>query len=103
MSTNPRLLPKNSIFGSNDWNYAYGKNTASGILRDADLIASLAPAGPVRRRIVVDDGWQDPTRFPSMPDLVSQIRNRQLRPGLLIRPLRGAGETPQLWLLPDAV
>jgi len=29
--------PEGSLFGVNDWNYAYGKNTSAGILRDADL------------------------------------------------------------------
>jgi alpha-galactosidase len=87
MCPTPRL-PAGSIFGVNDWNYAYGKNTASGILRDADLIASLAPPGKIRPYVVIDDGWQDPARFPSMPDLAAQIRSRNLHPGLWIRPLR---------------
>ncbi len=101
MCATPRL-PKEPIFGANDWNYAYGKNTAAGILRDADLIASLAPAGQVRPHLVIDDGWQDPSRFPSMPELASQIRSRQLRPGLWIRPLRADAATQASWLLPDA-
>ena len=96
----PRL-PTGSIFGVNDWNYAYGKNTAKGILRDSDLIASLAPAGSIRPQVVIDDGWQDPARFPSMPDLASQIRGRNLNPGLWIRPLRPGREVDASWLLPD--
>jgi alpha-galactosidase len=96
----PRL-PKGPIFGVNDWNYAYGKNTAKGILRDADLIASLAPAGKTRPQIVIDDGWQDPTRFPSMPDLAAQISSRNLNPGLWIRPLRPDGPVNASLLLPD--
>jgi alpha-galactosidase len=97
----PRL-PKGSIFGVNDWNYAYGKNTAQGILRDADLVASLAPAGNIRPQVVIDDGWQDRARFPSMPDLASQIRSRNLHPGLWIRPLRPDREVEASWLLPDS-
>jgi alpha-galactosidase len=101
MCQRPRL-PAGSIFGSNDWNYAYGKNTAEGILRDADLIAALAPAGTVRPHVVIDDGWQDPHRFPSMSALADQIRTRNLHPGLWIRPLRADGTAPPSWLLPDA-
>jgi alpha-galactosidase len=97
----PRL-PREPLFGVNDWNYAYGKNTASGILRDADLVASLAPSGNARPHVVIDDGWQDASRFPSMSDLASQIRNRQLLPGLWVRPLRAEVATPTSWLLPDA-
>ena len=100
MSPDPRL-PAAPLFGSNDWNYAYGKNTASGILRDADLIASLAPSGSARPHVVIDDGWQDPGRFPGMSDLASQIRSRDLRPGLWIRPLRPDREVDASWLLPD--
>jgi alpha-galactosidase len=96
----PRL-PAGSIFGVNDWNYAYGRNTATGILRDSDLIASLAPVGNTRPQIVIDDGWQNSARFPSMSDLASQIRSRNLNPGLWIRPLRPDRNVDVSWLLPD--
>ena len=101
MCPTPRL-PDGSIFGVNDWNYAYGKNTAKGILRDSDLIASLAPRGKTRPQVVIDDGWQDSGRFPSMSDLASQIRSRNLDPGLWIRPLRPENKNVDVsWLLPD--
>jgi alpha-galactosidase len=83
------------------WNNAYGKNTAKGILRDADLIASLAPAGNARPQVVIDDDWQDAARFPSMPDLASRIRSRNLHAGLWIRPLRLDRDVDASWLLPD--
>lgn len=101
MSPSPRL-PREAIFGVNDWNYAYGMNTSSGILRDADLIASLAPIGGPRPLVVIDDGWQDTGRFPDMAALASQIRRRSLRPGLWIRPLRAGAKVPASWLLPDS-
>ncbi len=100
MCDKPRL-PAGALFGSNDWNYAYGRNTADGILRDSDLIASLAPAGAVRPHIVIDDGYQDPMRFPTMADLAKEVRARQLKPGIWIRPLRAAQGTPQNLLLPS--
>ena len=56
------------LYGSNDWYYAYGQNTQDGILRDADLMASLAPAGDTRPFTVIDDGYQDRLRFPAFPD-----------------------------------
>jgi len=101
MCPTPRL-PKGALFGSNDWNYAYGKNTAAGILRDADLIASLAPHDSVKPYIVIDDGYQDATRFPSMPELASGIRKRNLRPGIWIRPLRASQAAPLNLCLPQA-
>ncbi len=94
--------PVDVIFGSNDWYYAYGRNTHDGILRDADLVASLAPAGGIKPYTVIDDGYQDPSRFPSLPKLASAIRDRNVIPGLWIRPLRAAPSTPANLLLPDA-
>lgn len=92
----------NAIFGSNDWYYAYGKNTSEGILRDADLMADTAPGGVHRPFTVVDDGYQDRTRFPDMAALASRIRDRGVVPGIWIRPLRAAAETKPSLLLPKA-
>jgi alpha-galactosidase len=100
MSPTPRLPPE-PLFGANDWNYAYGKNTADGILRDADLIASLAPKASPKPYIVIDDGWQDPNRFPDMERLAEEIRGRKLRPGIWVRPLRPSKSSPVSLLLPS--
>lgn len=64
------------IYGSNDWYYAYGNNTHEGILRDGDLVKSLAPAGADKPFTVIDDGYQDRSRFPSLPKLAAEIRSR---------------------------
>ena len=95
-------MPTDVIYGSNDWYYAYGQNTHEGILRDADLVAALAPARGVRPFTVIDDGYQDPSRFPSLPRLASAIRDRNVIPGLWIRPLRASATTPKNLLLPDS-
>ncbi len=95
-------LPPGGLFGSNDWNYAYGRNTAGAILRDADLIASLAPSGGERPYVVIDDGWQDPARFPSMPGLAAAILAKGPRPGLWVRPLRAPQTAQPALLLPAA-
>ena len=100
MCNEPRL-PNGPLYGSNDWNYAYGKNTADGVLRDSDLVASLAPRSGHRPLVVIDDGWQDKLRFPDMAGLASAIRDRQLRPGIWIRPTRAPREAkPSLLLSP---
>lgn len=90
------------IFGSNDWYYAHGRNTSDGILRDADLVARLAPRGAAQPVTVIDDGYKDPTRFPSMSRLAEQIRSRNVMPGIWVRPLRAPADAPQGMLLPDA-
>jgi alpha-galactosidase len=101
MCPTPRL-PAGPLFGSNDWNYAYGRNSADGILRDADLIASVAPQSEHRPFVVIDDGWQDQTRFPDMSALATKIRSRKLHPGIWIRPLRAAKDVHTSLLLPAA-
>ena len=101
MCPTPRL-PKTTVYGSNDWYYAYGKNTAEGILRDAELVASLAPANGPKPYAIVDDGWQDKRRFPDMATLTTQIRSKGARPGLWIRPLRAHEGADSKLLLPSA-
>jgi alpha-galactosidase len=100
--TNRGGLPTDAIIGSNDWYYAYGQNTHDGILRDADLVASLVPAGGIKPFTVIDDGYQDRSRFPSLPRLASAVRDRDVVPGLWIRPMRAAPGAPANLLLPDS-
>lgn len=100
MCPTPRL-PKTTIYGSNDWYYAYGENTAEGILRDAELVASLAPSSGPKPFAIVDDGWQDKRRFPDMAALTTQIRSKGARPGLWIRPLQAHDGADSKLLLPN--
>lgn len=99
MCDSPR--PAQTIYGSNDWYYAYGRNTAGQIVRDAELMASLAPAGPPRPFTVVDDGWKNKQAFPDMARLAAAIRSHEVRPGLWIRPLQADADAPAGLLLPD--
>jgi alpha-galactosidase len=99
MSPAPRL-PKAPVYGSNDWYYAYGKSSAEDILRDADLMAELAPGSGARPFAVIDEGWEHSAKFPSMPGLAAQIRQKGVRPGIWVRPLRARGETDRSLLLP---
>ena len=88
------------LYSSNDWYYAYGKNSADGILRDADMVASCAPRYGPRPFTIIDDGWQRKETFPDMRALAAQIRTRNVRPGIWIRPLQAAKDAPQHSLLP---
>ena len=94
-------LPVATIFGSNDWYYAYGKNTPAGILRDADLMREVAPAKGPRPFTVIDDGYQDRAVFPDMAKLAGEIAAKDVVPGVWIRPLRAAAGTPEGQLLPE--
>lgn len=101
MCPSPKL-PKSTVYGSNDWYYAYGKNNAEGILRDAAMVASLTPVNGPKPFAIVDDGWKDQRTFPDMAALANQIRSEGALPGLWIRPLRAQHDTDRNLLLPDA-
>lgn len=101
----PRL-PKAPVYGGNNWYYAYGQNcSAADILRDSELVASLAPAGSNRPFMVIDDGWsltntmgpweRGNPRFPDMADLAAQMKRRGVRPGIWIRPLATTAPIPE--------
>jgi alpha-galactosidase len=106
MCPTPRLL-SSPAYGINDWYYAYGKNTAEGILRDAQYHGALAPAGPNRPFCVIDDGWQigesgtqsqwerGNEKFPSLPGLAADIRKAGMRPGIWYRPLAPLKSDPE--------
>lgn len=98
---NPRL-PATAIYGSNDWDYAYGKNTQDQILRDVDLVAALAPPRGTPPFSVIDDGWQRKEAFPDMARLATEMRTRGVRPGLWVRPLIAPEGTPLNLLLPES-
>ena len=51
-------LPKEPVYGYNDWYCAYGKNTATNFLADAGFIVGLCEGLESRPYVVMDDGWQ---------------------------------------------
>ena len=57
MCPSPRL-PKEPLYGFNDWYAAYGRNTATNFLADAAFVVSLAKGLANRPYVVMDDGWQ---------------------------------------------
>ncbi|MHB8733674.1 MAG: alpha-amylase family protein [Terriglobales bacterium] len=99
MCSAPRLT--GPVYGSNDWYYAYGHNSAVQTLRDADLIASLTPAAGPRPFAVIDAGWTDhsPT-FPDMGELAAAVRQKGVRPGIWVRPLEAPRSATASMLLP---
>ncbi len=100
MSPTPRL-PKSPIYGVNDWYYAYGDNNQEMLLGMSDLVADLAPSGGIRPYAVVDMGWKDgSTAFPSMANFAAQVKRKDVRPGIWIRPLEAPDATSPKLLLP---
>jgi len=110
--------PAQPIYGSNDWYWAYGKNSAATVLADARSIAELSPSGANRPFAVIDDGWQPERgsgaqarattgqwdrgndKFGDMADLAAQIRRAGARPGIWIRPLLAPADAADSSRLP---
>lgn len=114
MCANPRM-PAAPVYGSNDWYWAYGRNSAATVRADAQKVVELSPTGGNRPFAVIDDGWQ-PVRgkdkadvgmwnrgnekFPDMPALAEAVKRAGARPGIWIRPLQATANTADSWRLP---
>ena len=106
-------LPKAPVYGYNDWYCAYGKNTATNFLADAEYIVSCAKGCANQPYVVMDDGWQknsppvvgESGRGPwdaaganfgmEMPEFCRRIAALGAKPGLWYRPLRAWDELPE--------
>ena len=117
MCPKPRL-PKQPVYGFNDWYCSYGHDTAEEFLKNTAYVVSLAPKGDNRPFAVVDDGWQvaqdkggtngpgpwnrtNPKFSPilTMPQFVQRVRALGARPGVWVRPLQASPDQPQFWRL----
>jgi alpha-galactosidase len=101
MCPKPRPSP-GTVYGSNDWYYAYGNSSPEAILRDADLVASVRPAAGPKPFTVIDEGWENKAKFPNMKQLAAEIQQRGVRPGMWERPLRAPQGTDPGLLMPVA-
>ena len=111
-------LPKEPVYGYNDWYCAYGKNTATNFLADAAYISACAAGLKARPYVVMDDGWQlmspsevrrrtgesDSGRGPwvdssaafgmGMREFAAKVAALDAKPGLWYRPFRAWDDTP---------
>jgi alpha-galactosidase len=112
MCPSPKM-PKDPVYGYNDWYCAYGKNTATNFLEDAKFVVSCAVGCAARPYVVMDDGWQknsppvvgESGRGPwdaaganfgmEMPEFCRRIVALGAKPGLWYRPLRGWDGLPE--------
>ena len=91
------VLPKQPVYGFNNWYYAYGKSSAEAILNDTKRLAHYTAGLSNPPYMVIDDGWQPnltdgpwhrghPTLFPDMKKLAAEIRAMNAIPGIWVRP-----------------
>ena len=95
------LLPKEKIYGGNNWYYAYGDSCYEQIVSDARLQAELSKGISNKPFEVVDDCWSvNDTEGPWLPNekfgdmkrLADEIKALGVRPGIWIRPLHNKDE-----------
>ena len=108
----PRL-PDTPIYGTNDWNYAYGNNSAELIAGVSGLISELSPNSDNRPYSVIDEGWamgpfngkfghgpwEGNPRFGDMGAFASRLKGLGVRPGIWFRPLTPLSDSPASWSL----
>ena len=117
MCGGPRL-PKEPLYGINDWYFSYGNNSEQLIMEHTKMMAPLADGLANRPFSVIDAGWF--LNHPSMPDdccwgdtmgmanhkfgdmglLAERIKNTGMRPGLWTRPLCASYKDPASLLIP---
>ncbi len=111
MCPHPRL-PDRPVYGTNDWNYAYGNNSAELIASVSGLISELSP-DENRPYSVIDEGWamgpfngkfghgpwEGNPRFGDMAAFASRLRGLGVRPGIWFRPLTPLPDSPDSWRL----
>jgi len=111
-------LPRQPVYGINDWYYAYGNNNPELILRQTGLMTELATDTDNRPFSVVDAGWASYSpyhpgdggwnddfsrpndKFKDMGKLAADIRKLGMRPDLWMRPLCASYKDPASLLLP---
>lgn len=95
------ILPKERIYGGNNWYYAYGESSYEEILADAKLQAELARGISNKPFEVIDDCWQIHScagpwypneKFGDMKKLADEIKVCGARPGIWVRFLRNKDE-----------
>ncbi len=106
------ILPKERIYGGNNWYYAYGKSSYEQIISDARLQVELSDGLSNKPFQVIDDCWQiNPCegpwypneKFRDMKKLSDEIKKIGARPGIWARLLhnRDSAITDEMRILRD--
>jgi len=117
MCDKPRL-PKQPVYGINDWYFAYGENSYDLIKKTTAMMAELVTDTGNRPFSVIDAGWAEYSpllpgdggwnetyakpnaKFKDMHAMGDEIKKLGMRPGLWIRPLCARHDEKESLLLP---
>jgi len=105
------VLPKEPVFGVNNWYWAYGHISKESVRVETDYLMQMCQGTRNRPYMILDDGWQlnrtygtgayiggpwvPNERFGSMPDTVDMIRSKGAKAGIWFRPLLTLGDVPE--------
>ncbi len=108
-------LPKDPVYGINDWYLTYGRNSSQLIMQHTELIAPLTEELSNRPFSVIDDGWFVVTengksadvvkwnsRFGDMQQMALRIQDVGMYPGLWTRPLLAVENSAENLLLQNS-
>lgn len=106
------ILPKERIYGGNNWYYAYGKSSYGEIIADTRVQVELANGIENKPFEVIDDCWQIHScegpwipneKFSDMKKLADEIKEIGARPGIWVRLLhnRDSAITDDMRILRD--
>ncbi|HEY1786597.1 MAG TPA: hypothetical protein VGJ73_00510 [Verrucomicrobiae bacterium] len=115
MCPRPRM-PRQPVYGFNDWYCTYGHDTAAKFLTNVEFVAGLSRGNRNRPFAVMDDGWQSKgengkspglwnqvnpafSSTMTMPEIAKAVRGLGAQPGLWFRPLLANADQPQSWRL----
>ena len=111
-------MPKQPVYGINDWYFTYGNTSEKLILEHTQMMAPMADGLENRPFSVIDAGWflgpswapddccwgdnmSTPDRnFPDMGNLALKITKVGMRPGIWTRPLCGSEKSSASLMLP---
>ena len=92
---------KESVYGFNNWYYAYGNSSYQEIVGDTCLLEELTKECQIRPFMVIDDGWspypcsgpwEANEKFIDMSKLCLEIKSHNIKPGLWIRPMMDSSD-----------
>ncbi len=112
MCPGPRL-PGMPVYGTNDWNYAYGNSSVELIAGMAGVVSELSPNSENRPFSVIDEGWAmgpyennfghgpwvGNPKFGDMAAFAGRLHGMGVRPGLWYRPLTPLAGASDSWKL----
>ena len=116
---NTARMPKQPVYGINDWYFTYGNNSEKLILEHTKMMVPMADGLENRPFSVIDAGWfpgpsfspndccwgdsmtKTDSNFSDMGQLAEKIRQIGMRPAIWTRPLCGSEKDPKSLMLPQ--